>query len=385
MHDTLAFDRRTAVPAIVAAPHNAGFDALRASLTLLVIFHHTAITYGAQGGWYYHEIAGNKSPATSLLLLFCTINQAYFMGLFFLLAGYFSPHALHRKGTALFLLDRGKRLGLPLLFYGCVLGPLTIALAAFGQGHSFARTLLFLWRHAVFENGPLWFAQALLIFSLGYALAAPALARLGRTQTSRITCHFPTNRTLIIAALGTGLAALVLRVFWPVGVNAWGLQLGYFSSYVVLFAAGCAAAQPRWLEQLPAVQVRTWCRISLWVFPVLPLLYFLGQALPILRGRPLTIAYALWEPMLAWGMILFLLDYFQRRFVQLNTLWSNLSRRAYTIYIIHPPVLVAVALMWRTVPAYVLLKFVVTGGVTCLLCIVIAGGLLRLPRLREII
>jgi hypothetical protein len=61
---------------------NGGIDALRAAVTLLVVFHHTAITYGAIGGWYYREIAPSKSLGGILLILFCTINQAWFMGLF---------------------------------------------------------------------------------------------------------------------------------------------------------------------------------------------------------------------------------------------------------------------------------------------------------------
>jgi hypothetical protein len=70
---------------------NGGMDALRAAVTLLVVFHHTAITYGAIGGWYYKEIAPSNSPGALLLILFCTVNQAWFMGLFFLLAGYYTP------------------------------------------------------------------------------------------------------------------------------------------------------------------------------------------------------------------------------------------------------------------------------------------------------
>ena len=51
------------------------------------------------------------------------------MGLFFLISGCLSPGSLARKGTAGFLTDRAIRLGLPVLFFGLVLGPLTVALA----------------------------------------------------------------------------------------------------------------------------------------------------------------------------------------------------------------------------------------------------------------
>jgi hypothetical protein len=40
---------------------NGGIDALRAAVTLLVVFHHTALTYGTIGSWYYREIAPSES------------------------------------------------------------------------------------------------------------------------------------------------------------------------------------------------------------------------------------------------------------------------------------------------------------------------------------
>lgn len=147
-------------PIAGAIQRNAGLDALRAAVTLLVVFHHCAITYGAIGGWYYHEIAPSRSAGSILLILFCTVNQAFFMGLFFLLAGYFTPPALARKGATRFVIARLLRLGLPLLFYGLVLGPATIALAQTSRGRPFFGTLERLWKRGTFENGPMWFAQA---------------------------------------------------------------------------------------------------------------------------------------------------------------------------------------------------------------------------------
>ena len=62
-----------AVPALSAARRNAGLDALRAALTLFVPFHHSAITYGAFGGRYYHEVQTDlplgPAPGTQALIL----------------------------------------------------------------------------------------------------------------------------------------------------------------------------------------------------------------------------------------------------------------------------------------------------------------------------
>ena len=64
-----------------------------------------------------------------------------------------------------FIGDRFLRLGLPLLAFGLVLGPLTEAMVTFARGPwILVSRFAWLWNHKVFGNGPLWFAQALLMF-----------------------------------------------------------------------------------------------------------------------------------------------------------------------------------------------------------------------------
>jgi Acyltransferase family len=365
---------------------NSGLDALRACITLLVVFHHCAITYGAIGGWYYHEIPPDKSFTSVVLVLFCSVNQAFFMGLFFLLAGHYTAWSIDKKGSTRFLADRLLRLGAPLLVYGLLLGPITIALAATRAGQPFFGTLIYLWRKGTFENGPMWFAQALLLFSAATVAGRWILSGYNNSRRlQNLRNLVPSNSMLCIAALLTGAAALALRSVWPVGVNVWGLQLGYFASYIVLYAAGYGTARARWIEHLPERQVRLWWRIALIALPVLPIVYFAGKPFPALRGFPLAVVYAFWEPLVAWGIILILVDGFQRHFHRLDGLWSSLSRRAYTIYIIHPPVLVGVALMWKNIPASPFLKFAVTGSVACFVCYLIAGLLLWVPAFRKVL
>ena len=353
------------------------------------MLHHTAITYGAIGGWFYKEVAPGGSASGLLLIFFCTLNQAWFMGLFFLIAGYYTPAALQAKGAFRYLRERLVRLGVPLLAFGVVLGPVTIALAQTARGKSFVDVLLALWRRGEFEKGPLWFAWALLIFAV-LAVAWHALARPGDTARAAAR-RFPSNVQLLIAALATGVVAFALRLVWPVGTEVWGLQLGYFASYVVLFVAGWVAAAPRWLEHGPREQVRTWRRIAWCTLPVLPIVALWGPRLFGWHGRPEggwnvpALVYALWEPLLAWGVILGLLQRFQQCFASLGTFWQRLARRAFTIYVIHPTVVVAVTLAWRAVQAPALLKFAVSGSIACVLCYVLAGVLLRIPGVARVL
>jgi fucose 4-O-acetylase-like acetyltransferase len=232
-------------------------DRLRSVMTAIVILHHTAITYGAMGGWFYNELKPSGSVSSLLLTLFCATNQAYFMGFFFLLAGFFTPGSLERKGYTRFICDRLLRLGVPLLVFGLILGPLTAAIVSSAQGRGFWPTIAWLWEHKHFINGPLWFAQALLIFSFAYC-AWRAIAGAPLAHTERTSRAVPTYLWWLISAVGVALCALAIRQFVPTGKNIIGLQLGYFSSYVFLFALGIAAWRNDWVRQLEWKNARPW-------------------------------------------------------------------------------------------------------------------------------
>jgi peptidoglycan/LPS O-acetylase OafA/YrhL len=65
--------------------------------------------------------------------------------------------------------------------------------------------------------------------------------------------------------------------------------------------------------------------------------------------------------------------------------WSWLNRRAYAVYIIHPPILVGVSVLLHPFVAPALVKFAVTGTLTCAACWLIADPLVRMPGLRRIL
>ncbi len=365
-------------------PRDESLDALRAATTMLVLFHHTAITYGAAGDWFYVEIPQSGAISSGLLTIFTAVNQAWFMGLFFLLAGYFTPGAFERRGALGFLGERALRLGLPLLAFGFLLGPATAALAQTAKGRNFLTVLLRLWGRGHFEPGPLWFAEALLIFALGYVAVRAILAKSPSPP-------FPSNRALLAAALAVGAAGFAVRLSWPTGTSVFGLQFGYFPSYLLLFSIGCAASGWPTLDAAPEATRRLWRRVSWFTLPVLPAFAILwpavaGESPNFSGGFSLpALVYAFWEPFLAWGVILGLLHSFRLRFSVLGVFGRSLARRAYAIYVIHPPVLVGVALAWRAIPAPALAKFLVTGSATVAVCFVLAGLLLAVPGARRVL
>ena len=114
----------TADQKVTSKPRLFYIDNIRILLTILVILHHLAIGYGASGNNPYIEAGEISTVSTILMTLFVAINQAFFMGFFFMISSYFAPRSYDRKGPGPYVLDRLKRLGIPLLFYIVVIDPL---------------------------------------------------------------------------------------------------------------------------------------------------------------------------------------------------------------------------------------------------------------------
>jgi len=78
---------------------------------------HSAVTYSYIGSWYYNEPMPLGELEKLFFFLFQSHAHAFSMSLFFFVSGYFIPASLERKGTNTFILDRLKRLGIPVLIY----------------------------------------------------------------------------------------------------------------------------------------------------------------------------------------------------------------------------------------------------------------------------
>ena len=352
-------------------------DHLRVAMTALVLFHHAAITYGASGGWYLYEAPRGSSPS---LTLFVTVNQAFFMGFFFLIAGYFTPGSFERKGAGRFAADRLLRLGLPLLVFGFVVDPFTVALA---RAHNPA-ALLGYWRWMMargrFSSGPLWFAEALLLFT-----AVFVVWRMGR-RPAELARRLPSHRAILISAASVGAAAFALRLVFPVGVTVANLQIGYFASYAFLFAVGVIAARGRWLERINGELARPWLFVSaLALLGLLVSARFAGLA-GYAGGWSLgALVYAFFEPFFAWGVILGLLWLFRVRLNRSTRLGRFLSARAYAVYVVHPPFLVGIALLLDKWDEPGPLMAGLTGTAAFCASLLAASALLLLPGARRVL
>ncbi len=374
-------------------------DNVRTFLITLVVLCHVAITYGAEGAWYYHETGEKSTVAFIIIMPLLAIGAAFLLGLFFMIAGYFTPRAYDRKGSGPFLVERLKRLGIPLLFYTVVIPPIIHYALDVHDGS--ADTLCswlpgYVQDRRSFADGPVWFLEALLIFSLFYALWRLGTRSVPDRQPSEVLSDgtVPNNGAIALFALAVGVATFFVRIWARVGVyfEPWHLELAHFPQYIAMFAAGIVAYRRNWLPRFSDAQAKTWRRTALVCILLLPVL---AVAAGVLTGELdergggglnwLSLAYSVWEGFMCVAMVITVLAWFRRRFDRQARLARAMSESCFAVYVLHPLIIVPLALALSGIQLNLGLKLLLVAPVAVALCYLSAHYVRKLPLLRSIL
>jgi len=358
-------------------------DNLKVALIILVVLHHFALIYAPIGFFFYQEPpAPSDTLAFLVLLIFQLFNQAFFMGLFFLIAGYFTPGSFDRKGTQFYLKDRLLRLGIPTLLFMFILAPMTFpALYVLPETLTHHTTPL-TWQQypTLIAIGPMWFAIMLLIFECGYIAWRLATKRWAKRVAG--TAGVPQFRVILAFILLLALTSYLVRIVLPIGTQVLGSfpTLGYLPQYLSFFLIGIAAARNNWLRTFPGSLGKRgfWLALlaTLILFPVASS----GGPATVGNGTWQSGVFALWDSAFAVGMCLFLLTLFRRFFDAPGRLSKLLSQHAFTVYVIQIPILVLLAaLALRDVHIEQLLKFGLAAIIGVPLCFFAAYLVRKIP------
>lgn len=330
-------------------------DDLKVALTAAVITAHAIITYGAIGSWFYSEPL-SSATARAVLSAPVVLGSAFGMGTFFFIAARFTPGSLARKGSARFLLDRTRRLALPVLLAVVVEIPLAvIAVRRTRTGAPLVEVV----RHEVqqqvhlLDPGPMWFVAVLLAFSIlfaGWRAARPEVVRASPLRPA----------TLFAAGIAVFVGSLLVRLvfgidsFQVLGLHVWQLpQCG------VLFALGLLAGEHRPQELWTPTAVRWSGRLlALSAAATIALLATAGDDLSPYRGglHWQSAMVDLLEGVASVSAVVWLDDLFRRRASRRRpsprSVWlrRELAASAYGAFLLQTPVLVGLALALRTVP-----------------------------------
>jgi peptidoglycan/LPS O-acetylase OafA/YrhL len=348
-------------------------DNLRSFVIILVIAVHSSVTYSGSGSWYYKEGSWENLNIleTSFFGIFQSFTQAWFMGILFFISAALSVKSIAKRGPVKFVQERLFRLGLPLLGYIFIITPFIHAalLRDIPEGSwlaSYKNYLVsFSW---LGSTGPLWFAEALLFFSVIYAGVKNFFAVPKRLNPFKL-------KSIIVIILLTGGAAFLLRLKFPIGSDVLNLQFSFFASYAVLFVLGVIAGENNLFERIGEEKNINWFKLALFAgIPAWSVIMITGGAL---KGEMYffggfnwqSFAYAMWESFTAIGFSMGITAFFKKYIDRGNKFTRFLAENAFGLYVFHTPWLIAVSLLLKNWKINLMVKFMLAALLTFIVCL----------------
>ena len=324
------------------------FDQIRALMIALVIAIHV-VPLAFTSGWIGVRVPTTGSPdaffvvAGSFFAYFC---NTFFMCMLFLISGYFVPRSVHKKGIARYLKDRLLRIGVPFLVGLLLINNASVLLGRLSPSSPLAELS---WNTLPFNSVmALWFLVVLFIFDLLYCTWVSLRGNRFSVDASMPT---PQLRSWIISAFVLGILEVVMlgqKDLWVALVrsplNGLGAQGMHIFTYAFLFFLGCKASFHQWLERLDSHLVVRWFRFSLasaLCFLAIALVLTFNGSMSSESGK-LVLLSALLSPFMGWGIIAYLLLWFQHNEHRCGQWLATAGVDSFGAYVIHSLVLVIV-------------------------------------------
>lgn len=377
-----------------SSPRLLYIENIRIILSVLVVIVHMACTYGGPGGWTYTERGAGLGTILPLTILNAT-SQSFFMGMFFFIGAYFTHLSFQRKGFLRFTKERLIRLGIPLALTFFFLSVVTSYIAWPAKYPKYA-DLSFpeLWDSGrAFHFGVMWFVVALSYFTLLYLVAyflIPGLKQKERKPLPKVKSY-----TILLSATFIGIATYFVRIKYPLftgnGIKMFPFDLGHFAQYTFLFILGVIAARYNSDDFVSYKQAKRWMWFTVaLVVIVFPLLFFVGDAhvhgVKAYAGRGTwhSFAYAVWEQLTGISIMVALLGILKRKWNTQTKVASLLSNSAYALYVIHPPVIVGISVLFINWKTMLLIKFLALTPLALIASYVAAILIKKAPLLKRI-
>lgn len=330
-------------------------DNLRLLMIITVVMFHLAVTYSGFGSFYYVEGKPLDTLSTFWFAFYLTFQQGYFMGFLFMLAGYFVAGSYDRKGFGKFIKDRFIRLGIPALIYMVVITPFIGIVELRNKWDGFNISGF------ISGTGVMWFAVALFFFSLIYGLV-----RLNTRKNAPISYQQikPSVFNAVILILIISVCAFLIRIVQPIGTNILNMQLCFFASYIVLFIVGIKAYRINLFSMISYKTGKSWLIFGI---ALGMLVWLVLIATSIKSGNKVALSggftwqsavYSIWESFVGVAMSIGLIGVFRGKFNHQSKLVKALSDSSFAVYMFHPPIIVAVALLFRPVALLPIIKWV---------------------------
>jgi fucose 4-O-acetylase-like acetyltransferase len=338
-------------------------DNLRLLVIVLVVSIHLAVTVSGFGNWYYVYCAHLDTLSTVWFAFYQSFTQGYFLGLLFMLSGYFVAGSYDRKGFGGFVGDRFKRLLIPTFIFMSAITPFIeiIELGNKPSGFNLAGFLS--------GTGPMWFTAALFGFCLIYGISR-LFARRSTPAPEKKPLE-PTWGMAVSLVLVIAILAFLIRIVQPIGTDILNFQLCYFASYIVLFIVGILAFRSNLFAK---ISYRTGKRCLIGAIVLGFLVWFVLVVIVTATGTTgaidggltwQSVAYSIWESSVAVAMSFGLIAVFREKFNRQSKLTKKLTDNSFAVYMFHPMIIIPVTLLLAPLAFYPIAKWLLL----CVICI----------------
>jgi peptidoglycan/LPS O-acetylase OafA/YrhL len=347
-------------------------DALRAIMMLLGLVLHAGITYASADYSIFWPL---KNPENNIGFdVIIAIIHFFRMPVFFVVSGYFGAMLFYKKGPRQMLMNRVKRILLPLTAAVLIVYPMAVFAFAYTKAafSSVDFPLGIAWNEIAtgkflpYELLHLWF----LYFLIFYAFGGWIIAMIFRKDTP-----FTTSANKLFASILKSfwlrIAGLTFLFFlcqvW-IGEpslttnNKWSIDPPIFTTYFLFFLTGWVIFKTQSLEKLKGSPI--------WQLSVATILFFVFILVPWpdsnigLHAREFL--SALFGTLFIFGFIALFMTFYNNYSRKL----SYMMDAAYWVYIIHLPIVAFLPGLMAGLAVPVFLKFLITLTVTVAFCFV---------------
>ena len=241
-------------------------------------------------------------------------------------------------------------------------------------------------------SGPLWFAIALLVFSIIFA--GWRTIRVLSAVTGVDVRPAPSLAKIVAFGVVLVFATFAVRLVQPLDTNILNMQLCFSSQYIGAFSVGVLAGRQGWLDALASSRMAVRAGWAVLVMGPLALTAVLtlgdlgtsGDFQPFKGGWHLqALGLAAWEQLSGVALGLGAMALFRRRFNSDGPVGRWLARHSFGVYVLHTPVLVGLAILMHPLPGGPFIKMLILTMAGLVLTHLIAAGAKRIPGLDRIL
>lgn len=309
---------------------------------------------------------------------FFAVNASFFMGLFFMISGFFFAPSFNKKGFKKYTTDKLIRYGIPLLFVYWFMMPFvfyfnyelysdnpSLSFLTFfkriylgiGQQPEWFRPIL-TWPESDLGFGHLWFVENLLVYALLYGCLRATLQKTSFAEKFNLNVYLFSFAFILIVTIST----ILVRDYHQVGEikNVLGflmIEVAHWPVYLGFLISGIIAGQTDMFRKFPPFYGKILLVVGLLMAAKIYFPSLFPEIVNSLSGQ----YFEIFETILGFSLSFGLVVFFRDNLNSTNKLFKNLTESAYAAYIFHYPIVIAFQYGFDKVSLNLFAKFVVVG------------------------